>query len=67
MHRRLLVRLRARLEVSPLPQTDPVRLELEAELIDLMTPPRGSHVRLRIVREPASVSMQAPAPSEVDR
>lgn len=38
MPRRLLVRLRLRLERSPLPLLDPVRLEIERELIDLTTP-----------------------------
>lgn len=38
MPRRLLVRLRRRLDASYLRVSDPVRLELERELLDLMTP-----------------------------
>lgn len=38
MPRRLLVRLRRRLEASSLRMSDPVRLELERELLELMTP-----------------------------
>jgi hypothetical protein len=38
MPRRLLVRLALRLAASPLPLLDEVRLDLERELIDLMTP-----------------------------
>lgn len=37
MPRRLLTVLRSRLDRSPLPLTDPVRLELEAELVVLLT------------------------------
>jgi hypothetical protein len=37
MKRRLVVRLLARLEASPLRRTDPVWLDLERELIELMT------------------------------
>jgi hypothetical protein len=45
MPRRLLVRLALRLAKSPLPLLDPVRLDLEREIIDLMTP--TSTVRVR--------------------
>ena len=54
MPERLLRRLLARLDASPLPITDPVRLELEAELIAFIgaerAPPRsGTFRRARLV------------------
>ncbi len=36
MPRRLLLRLKHRLDRSPLPLADPVRLELERELVELL-------------------------------
>ncbi len=47
MTRRLLVRLLARLDASPLPAADPVRLDLESELMARLAAPRASRVRLR--------------------
>ncbi len=38
MPRHLLVRLRRRLDASSLRISDPVRLDLERELVDLMAP-----------------------------
>jgi hypothetical protein len=35
MNRRTVVRLRRRLDASPLPQLDPVRLHLDEELVEL--------------------------------
>lgn len=46
MPRRILVRLLYRLDRSPLPMLDPVRLELEAELLAMLAWDRA-HPRIR--------------------
>lgn len=48
MPRRLLARMAALLDASPLPLTDPVRLDLEAELLSFLAAPSAPRLRRRV-------------------
>lgn len=60
MTRRFVVRLLARLDASPLPMTDPVRLELEAELIALLVK-LSPYVRGQTIGTPVNVAHRGEA------